>query len=145
MGIEKIIKEAAKGLRKDSTSAEKILWEYLRTKKLEGYKFKRQQAIDRFIADFICFEKRLIIELDGGIHLSLKDRDRERDHYLSESGFRIIRFPNEEIEQNIQGVLNKIREELNRESNINLPPKWARKGLILPSPPAGEGTGGEGE
>lgn len=143
-GIEKIIKEAAKGLRKDSTPAEKVLWEHLRTKKLGGYKFKRQQPIDKFVADFICFEKRLIIELDGEVHLSQKERDRERDNFLKESGFRVVRFPNVEIKKSIHEVLTKIKEELNREPE-NLPRKWAMKSPTFPSPPAGEGAGGEGE
>jgi very-short-patch-repair endonuclease len=81
--FEKTIKQAARGLRKDQTPAEKLLWEYLRLKQLDGFKFRRQQAIGRFIADFICFEKRLIIELDGAVHLSQKERDGERDYYLN--------------------------------------------------------------
>ena len=127
MGIDKIIQDAARGLRKEPTPVEKILWEYLRTKKFCGYKFKRQQPIDRFIADFVCFEKRLIIELDGEVHLSQKERDNERDNYLKESGFRVIRFPNDEVEQDIEGVLSRLKHELDGATPTGLPSKWVKQ------------------
>lgn len=123
---EKIIKEAARGLRKDQTTAEKALWRHLRYRQLEGCKFRRQQPLGRFIADFICFEKRLIIELDGDVHLSQKEGDRERDHYLKESGYKILRFWNDEVEKDMEGVLEKIR------GNLNTP-------TLCPSPVKGEG------
>ena len=123
--MERIIKEAARGLRKELTPAEKTLWKYLREKQL-GFKFRRQQAVGRFIADFICFEKRLIIELDGEVHFYQKERDSERDDYLKESGFKVVRFLNGEIEKDIEGVLNKIQENLDEPPLAELPRKWKR-------------------
>ncbi len=126
--MERIIKEAARELRKELTPAEKILWKYLREKQLDGHKFRRQQTIGKFIADFICFEKRLIIELDGEVHLSQKERDSERDDYLKGSGFKVVRFLNGEIEKDIEGVLNKIQEKLDEPPLAELPRKWKRDG-----------------
>ena len=123
--MERIIKEAARGLRKELTPAEKTLWKYLREKQL-GFKFRRQQAVGRFIADFICFEKRLIIELDGEVHFYQKERDSERDDYLKESGFKVVRFLNGEIEKDIEGVLNKIQENLDEPPLAELPRQWNR-------------------
>lgn len=124
--MEKIVKEQASVLRKNLTHAEKLLWERIRLKQLDGLKFRRQQAVGRFIADFICFEKRLIIELDGGVHISQKERDSERDHYLRESGYNVIRFLNEEVEQNIEVVLSRIKEYLDGLPVPDLPQKWKR-------------------
>jgi len=69
------IKNITKCLRKNLTEAERLLWKYLRAKQLEGYKFRRQQPIDKYIVDFICFEKRIVIEVDGGQHTVEKGRD----------------------------------------------------------------------
>jgi len=124
--MERILREAARGLRKDLTPAEKTLWKHLRQEGLEGHKFRRQQIVGRFIADFICFEKRLIIELDGEVHLSQKERDSERDHYLKESGFNVIRFLNKEIEQDIESVITRIKDNLLGPAP-ELPRKWKRE------------------
>jgi very-short-patch-repair endonuclease len=124
--MDKVIKETARNLRNDLTHAEKLLWERIRLKQIDGLKFRRQQVVGRFIADFICFEKRLIIELDGGVHISQKERDSERDHYLRESGYNIIRFLNEEIEQDIEIVLIRITEYLSGLPVPDLPQKWKR-------------------
>ncbi|MBI5694984.1 MAG: DUF559 domain-containing protein [Nitrospirae bacterium] len=106
--MERLIKGVARRLRTELTSAEKLLWERLRYTQVDGFKFRRQQALGRFIADFICFEKRLIIELDGGVHDLQKERDAERDLYLKESGYTVIRIQNREVEQNIDSVLQLI-------------------------------------
>jgi very-short-patch-repair endonuclease len=110
--MEKIIKQAARGLRTSLTPTEKILWARLRYKQLEGCKFRRQQPLGKFIADFVCLEKRLIIELDGGHHALQKERDNERDNFLKESGYKILRFWNAEIEKDLDSVLERIRGEL---------------------------------
>jgi isoleucyl-tRNA synthetase len=105
-----IIKEFAKQNRKNPTQAEDVLWQNLRGKKLEGYKFRRQHQIADFIVDFICLEKRLIIEADGGYHNSpeMQEYDKARSRYLGYYGYKVIRFTNEEIIANTEGVLEKI-------------------------------------
>ena len=100
--------ERAKKLRREITPAEKILWKELRTNKLNGLHFRRQQIIHGYFADFYCHQHELIVELDGGIHELQKEYDTEREEYLMATGFRIIRFTNEEINENLKGVLQKI-------------------------------------
>jgi very-short-patch-repair endonuclease len=100
----------AKTLRKKSTDAENVLWKQLRRKQLEGLKFRRQQPIDNYVVDFVCFEKRIVIEVDGGQHSIERDKDSERDNYLVINGFKVLRFWNNEVLQNIEGVLEMIRK-----------------------------------
>ena len=101
----------ARRLRKESTEAEKLLWRYLRRKSLFGYKFRRQEQINDYIVDFVCYEKKLIIELDGG-HLNqdeTKINDVRRQKWLESQNFKVIRFWNNEVMKNIEGVLQKIK------------------------------------
>jgi len=100
--------ERAKKLRREMTPVEKILWKELRTNKLNGLHFRRQQIIHGYFADFYCHQRELIVELDGRIHELQKEYDAEREEYLIAIGFRIIRFTNEEINENLKGVLQKI-------------------------------------
>jgi very-short-patch-repair endonuclease len=100
----------AKNLRKNSTDAEALLWQRLRGRQLDGIKFRRQQPFANFIVDFVSFEKRVIIELDGGQHAQERHKDIERDRFLSENGFRVLRFWNNEVLKNIDGVLEVIRK-----------------------------------
>lgn len=102
---------AAVQMREIPTVAEKILWGELRGSKL-GVKFRRQHIIDRFIVDFYCVEKALIVEVDGEIHLQQKDRDEERETILKAIGCRILRFSNDEIKTDIKKVIRKIKEYL---------------------------------
>jgi very-short-patch-repair endonuclease len=104
------ITKVAKNLRKKSTDAERLLWRHLRAKRLAGFKFRRQQPIENFVVDFICFENRLVIEVDGGHHQLEKDKDTKRDNWLKEQDFRVLRFWNNEVLRNIEGVLEVIRE-----------------------------------
>ncbi|MDD3050401.1 MAG: DUF559 domain-containing protein, partial [Candidatus Cloacimonetes bacterium] len=101
------LKEKAKEMRNNPTPCEKILWNELQNKKL-GYKFRRQHVIDKFIVDFFCIEKSLIIEVDGEIHNNQIERDEERDDILRGLGCYIIRFKNEEVIDNLSSVLKKI-------------------------------------
>ncbi|MDD5291406.1 MAG: endonuclease domain-containing protein [Patescibacteria group bacterium] len=107
----------AKALRQDMTKAEKILWGELRDRKL-GFRFRRQEplvlGVYNFIADFYCPEKKLIIEVDGGVHnkREIKEMDLIREDILKQAGYKIIRFKNKEVENNIETVLNKIKDEL---------------------------------
>jgi len=98
----------AKNLRKRSTDAENLLWRHLRVKQLEGLKFRRQQPIGNYIVDFVCFEKRVVIEVDGGQHTIEKERDNERDRWLKGQGFIVLRFWNNDVLKNINGVLEVI-------------------------------------
>ena len=106
--------ENAKRNRKNPTLAEAALWEQLRGKKLEGYKFRRQHQIGEFIVDFVCLEKRLVIEVDGGYHETYEAKvyDDDRTAYLAFNGYKVIRFKNEEVLSNTEGVLDKIYLEL---------------------------------
>jgi very-short-patch-repair endonuclease len=99
-----------KALRKRSTDAEQLLWRHLRMKQMEGLKFRRQQVIDNYIVDFVCFENRIIIELDGGQHAVENNKDRERDSSLQQFGFKVLRFWNNDVFKNTNGVLEIIRE-----------------------------------
>jgi very-short-patch-repair endonuclease len=100
---------AARDLRTRETPVEDILWEALRGRRLEGMKFRRQHPIGAFVVDFCCTEGRLAIELDGGIHAEQQDRDAEREAILATAGYRVIRFPNQSIRENLPEVLAAIR------------------------------------
>ncbi|CAM3317771.1 leucine--tRNA ligase [Aequorivita lipolytica] len=102
----------AKEMRKNPTKAESILWNELRTKKV-GYKFRQQHPIDNYIVDFVCLSKRLIIEVDGEIHQYQLEKDGERELLLKEKkGFKILRFTNNEVINNLQKVVSKIESTL---------------------------------
>ncbi len=98
-------------MRNNPTEAEEKLWQALR-KNLTGYHFRRQQIVNRFIVDFICLTKNLIIEVDGDIHDLQKEKDKERANILKILGFKIIRFRNEEVLHDIASVVKKIENEL---------------------------------
>ncbi len=104
----------ARTLRKQATNAEKLLWHYLRAKQLGGLKFRRQQPIGKYIVDFICFSHKLVIELDGGQHAqpSNQRRDQQRDTWLQEQGFKVLRFWNNDVVNNIEGVVETIHYEI---------------------------------
>ena len=106
--------EYGRDLRKDSTEAEKVMWKCLRGRKLQGYKFRRQHPLERYIADFYCHEKRLVIELDGSVHDERMNEnyDEVRTQQLNESGIRVIRFRNELVLNNIDMVLTEIKKYL---------------------------------
>ncbi len=106
------LSQNAKSLRIQATDAEKLLWNKIRSRQIEGCKFRRQQLIGSYIVDFVCFDRRFIIELDGGQHAVRKERDIQRDNWLKEEGFEIIRFWNNEVFQNLEGVLETIRRRL---------------------------------
>lgn len=105
-------KNLARLLRRKSTPAEHLLWGCLRNRQLLGLKFRRQQPIDDFIVDFCCFEKKLIIELDGSQHLFHAKDDLERTKKLESLGFHITRFYNNEIVFDLNGVIEKIIDNL---------------------------------
>ncbi|MDD5569757.1 MAG: endonuclease domain-containing protein [Bacteroidales bacterium] len=104
--------ELANDLRKSSTKAEMIVWKVIRNRRIKNQKFRRQHPIDTFIADFYCPQKKLVIEIDGGIHniKENKEYDIERERILKKHGLKILRFKNEEVEKNINKVIKKISE-----------------------------------
>jgi len=119
----------AKALRFNQTDTEKKLWSVLRNRQLANHKFRRQEPVGSYIADFLCAEAKLIIELDGGQHSQQQAHDHRRDVYLHEQGYRVLRFWNNEVFENLDGVIETILQSLSIPSG--LPPH--------PNPlPAGE-------
>ena len=113
-GATPTIFQHAEVLRSQMTSAEGKLWEQLAGKKMDGFKFRRQHPINIFIADFYCHQKKLVIELDGGIHneQDQSEYDIGRSEELTKLGIKVIRFTNEEVMNNMESVLKSIREML---------------------------------
>jgi very-short-patch-repair endonuclease len=102
----------ARRLRRDSTDAERTLWLHLRDRRLEGWKFRRQVSIDPYIVDFLCLDAKLVIEVDGGQHDENRANDEVRTRFLEGFGLRVIRFWNNEVLGNLEGVLERILIEL---------------------------------
>ncbi len=106
------LKEAARRLRNNSTKAEIKLWTYLKGKQLIGYDFHRQKPIDNYIADFFCNKLMLAVELDGYTHSfeEVADRDEIKEQRLNEIGIRVLRFKDEDVMNNIEGVIAEVKE-----------------------------------
>ena len=102
----------AQKLRNEATSAERLLWRYLSKRQLGGYKFSRQMPVGPFICDFMCRKARLIVEVDGGQHDAREPLDRKRTEYLEAEGYAVIRFWNNEVTGNTEGVLLAILDKL---------------------------------
>ena len=118
----------ARELRKQLTEAEKTLWRHLRLRQIGGYKFRRQQPLGPYVVDFVCFEKQLIVELDGGHHSEQLAYDADRTAWLGSQGYRVLRFWNHQVLGEIEAVNQVIYEALLGA----YPPPW-------PSPTGGEG------
>jgi very-short-patch-repair endonuclease len=101
-----------KALRNNPTDTERTLWQHLRLRQFRGYKFRRQQPLGDYIVDFVCLEKRLVIEVDGGQHTSQVAYDEQRTTWLEAQGFHGLRFWNNEVLQNIKGVKEAIWQAL---------------------------------
>lgn len=117
--------EAARTLRKSMTDAEQLMWHCLRQKQLGGFRFRRQHPFERFVLDFYCCEAKLAIELDGGQHNEPDNiaRDMERTAFLEQHGIQVIRFWNNEVFQNLEGVLQSVYDAaLRRARHGELPP-----------------------
>ncbi len=97
----------AKELRTRSTDAERLLWSKVRAHRLYGFKFKRQQLIGDYIVDFVCFEAKLVVELDGGQHAD-STSDSYRDNWLRSRGYKVLRFWNNDVLTNIEGVVEVV-------------------------------------
>ena len=127
-----MMKYFARTLRRNMTDAEKLLWRFLRDRQLSGYKFHRQHPIGPFIVDFVCLEKKLIIEVDGGQHSKQLEADSKRSDYFEERGYRVLRFWNSEVLEENESVLNVILSSLVED----IPPHPAP----LPQKRGGEGN-----
>jgi cyclase len=110
-GAKPQIFDNAQKLRKQTTEAEELLWKKLRNRRFEGLKFRRQHPMSRFIVDFYCHEKLLVVEVDGGIHdePEVKERDEGREEELKNFGLTIVRFKNEEVMNDMNGALGRLR------------------------------------
>ena len=118
----------SKDLRKNMTPAEKLLWYYLRNRQLAGLKFRRQEAFGKYILDFVCYEQKLVIELDGSGHLNDKQKEHDiiRNKFIEQNGYKIIRIFNNEVQNNIEGVLEYILKNI-KTPHPNPLPQGARE------------------
>jgi very-short-patch-repair endonuclease len=106
------IRAKARALRKNMTDAEQHLWQYLRRRQINGYKFRRQFPIGQYVVDFVCLERKLVIEIDGGQHLEQQEYDAKRARFLESNGFRVVRFWNNELLTETEAVLGVIEAVL---------------------------------
>ena len=122
----------ARELRANATPTERKLWLYLSASQLNGYKFSRQIPIGPFICDFVCRAVKLVVEIDGHSHDNAAEYDSQRSEYLHGLGYQVIRFTNEEVFGNLEGVLISISETL---ATLPTPsPSRKREGNIVPCP-----------
>jgi very-short-patch-repair endonuclease len=126
--------EIARSLRKRMTPQEVKLWVHLRSWKKQGFHFRRQAPRDGYVVDFVCLKHRLMVEVDGGQHNfdAHARRDADRDNHFASQGFTVLRFWNNEIDRNLEGVLTLIDDALH-----DPPPGLASLGH---PPPSGEGS-----
>ncbi len=103
-----MMKERARSLRQEMTDSENRMWYFLRNRRLNGYKFVREYMIDNYIADFACREMKLVIEIDGSQHIAAVEYDLKRTEHLMARGYRVLRFWNNEVFNDIEGVLTMI-------------------------------------
>ncbi|PTD14551.1 vitamin B12 dependent-methionine synthase activation domain-containing protein [Flavobacterium columnare] len=124
------LKERAKTMRNNPTDAEKMLWNVLSNKGIDGFKFRRQHIIGEYIVDFVCLEKQLVVEVDGAVHDNKEqiEHDRFRTEWLESKGFKVIRFKNDEVLSNLFQTIEIINKELNTQ---------------LVAPPSGAGGAGK--
>ena len=111
------LRKYRKSNRKSLTPAEAVLWNYLKRRKLDGRKFRRQHSIGNYIVDFYCANEKLIVELDGQVHqnLAAEVRDQKRTEYLENMGFKVIRFENKIVLNHLEEVLLEIRDNFRSE------------------------------
>ena len=119
----------AKVPRKSTNETERLLWRHLRAKHLGRLKFRRQQPIGKYIVDFACFEKKIVIELDGGQHADNATQDKIRDDFLKSEGFRVLRIWNNELFENVDGVLETIMNECDISPSPQPSPAKGRGGI----------------
>lgn len=110
--MDDILKQRARYLRRNMTDAEQLLWQSLRHRQLKGFKFRRQVVVGHYIADFVCLQAKLVIEIDGGQHSDNKNYDWQRTQYLQQQGFQVLRFWNHEVLTQLDDVLDCILNQL---------------------------------
>jgi len=103
-----IMRQRAQKLRNEATEAEKALWARLRRRQVLGYKFRRQQVLGRYIVDFVCLDKRLVVEVDGSQHFEQESYDKARSRWLETQGYQVMRFLNNEVLADIEAVIDAI-------------------------------------
>jgi len=124
--------EKSRDLRKNMTPQERKLWYIIKNRQFFGYRFRRQFPLGQYIVDFICRAKKIIIEIDGGQHNEIKNiqYDNKRTEYLISEGYKVIRFWNNDIDKNMGGVYNKLKEVFEIGENITPPqPSPSREGV----------------
>lgn len=119
-----MLQQFARNLRHRQTDAEQKLWSHLRNRQLHGYKFRRQHPISTYIVDFVCIDRKLVIELDGGTHITRSAKDSDKTRYLQHMGFKVLRYRNEELLAHMNEVLTDIAKNLDiRTPHSSLSPK----------------------
>ena len=110
------------------TDAERLLWQHLRNRQLGEYKFRRQRPIGPYIVDFVCLEKKLVVEVDGGQHAGQVELDTKRSGYLKEKGYQVLRFWNNEVLKEIESILSVVLSSLDRNVTSPLTPALSPRG-----------------
>ena len=108
----KYVIDLARDLRKNMTLSEKILWQKLKNKQIAGFRFRKQHPIYRYVLDFYCFEKMLAVEIDGNAHIGREEYDEFRDEVMISIGIETLRFNDNEVLNNMESVLRRIKETL---------------------------------
>ena len=121
------IRSQARVLRKNPTEVERLLWRHLRFWQLEGYKFRKQQPLGNYIVGFVCLERRLVVEVDGGQHTEQTNYDLARDAWLRKQGFLVLRFWNNDVLKKIDGVMEMIAKNLQRTPFLIPSPQGGRR------------------
>lgn len=121
------------------TNAETHLWQHIRARQILGLKFRRQHSVGNYILDFACIDLKLSIEVDGGQHSEMQSQDNLRTAWLETQGWKVLRFGNNEVLQNIEGVLEQVYNELSNKSDAKkidrstvLPPPCIKENKLLP-------------
>jgi very-short-patch-repair endonuclease len=144
-GLKERMKEAAREQRKTATATEAILWQALRGARLDGRKFRRQQAVGPFVVDFYCASERLVVEVDGAVHEGQREEDRRRQSVLETLGLRVLRLPADSVETDLPSALAAIRDAFSDRAAVGPAVDVDVAVEVLPSPPVAVGEGpGEG-
>jgi very-short-patch-repair endonuclease len=127
--VSRTMRSRARSLRRDSTDAERIIWNAVRAHRMNGASFRRQTPVGPFVVDFLCHEAKLIVEIDGGQHFEAahQKRDSRRDAFLASKGYRVIRFNNYDVMTNGLGVFEVIAAALAASPSPTLPRKRGRE------------------
>jgi len=120
--------DRARALRQNMTDAERSIWQVLRSSQMDGYRFRRQVPFGQYIADFVCHGAGLIIEIDGGQHDRSSPDEVKRTRFLEDQGYRILRFWNNEVLSNLEGVRAMIARDLQPHPHPDPPPSRGREG-----------------